>query len=49
MLVCVAMMASLGIGNWVRLIVWLALGLAIYFGYSRHHSRLVTDPESNHR
>ena len=35
-----AMMYSLGIENWLRLIVWLAIGQAIYFGYSRFHSRL---------
>lgn len=28
--------------TWIRFFVWLALGLAIYFLYSRHHSRLVT-------
>jgi APA family basic amino acid/polyamine antiporter len=26
--------------NWLRLFVWLVIGLMIYFGYSRHHSRL---------
>jgi len=26
--------------NWLRLIVWLAIGLVVYFGYSRHHSRV---------
>jgi len=45
-LVCLAMMASLDIDTWIRLVVWLAIGLAIYFGWSRHHSRLVTDPEA---
>ena len=35
-----AMMLGLGWSNWARLIVWLAIGLAIYFGYSRHHSHL---------
>jgi APA family basic amino acid/polyamine antiporter len=39
-LTCMAMMASLGVDNWLRLIVWLAIGLCIYFGYSRHHSHL---------
>ena len=39
-LVCFAMMASLDIDTWIRLVVWLAIGLAIYFGYSRHHSHL---------
>jgi APA family basic amino acid/polyamine antiporter len=42
-LTCFAMMASLGIDNWLRLIIWLAIGLVIYFGYSRHHSHLRRD------
>jgi APA family basic amino acid/polyamine antiporter len=42
-LVCLAMMASLGVDNWLRLIIWLGIGLAIYFGYSRHHSHMRTD------
>jgi APA family basic amino acid/polyamine antiporter len=35
-----AMMYSLGWDNWIRLFVWLAIGQAIYFLYSRHHSHL---------
>ena len=38
--VCGAMIYGLGWTNWMRLIVWLAIGLVIYFGYSRSHSRL---------
>ncbi len=38
--VCFAMMASLGVDNWLRLVVWLVIGLTIYFTYSRHHSHL---------
>jgi APA family basic amino acid/polyamine antiporter len=34
------LMFGLGWENWLRLIVWLAIGLAIYFGYSRKHSLL---------
>lgn len=34
------MMTYLGWENWLRLFVWLVVGLAVYFGYSRHHSRL---------
>ncbi len=34
------MMLALGWENWTRLFVWLAVGLVIYFGYSRHHSAL---------
>jgi APA family basic amino acid/polyamine antiporter len=47
-LVCFAMMASLDVVTWIRLVVWLIIGMGIYFGYSRHHSHLVTDPEANH-
>ncbi len=36
---CLAMMGSLGVANWVRLFVWMAIGLAIYFGYGRYHAR----------
>jgi len=39
-LVCLAMMVSLSVETWIRLVVWLAIGLAIFFGYSRHHSHL---------
>jgi APA family basic amino acid/polyamine antiporter len=38
--VCLVMMASLPWETWLRLIVWLALGMAIYFGYGRKHSKL---------
>ena len=34
------MMYKLGWVNWARLIVWLIIGLVVYFGYSRHHSRV---------
>jgi len=34
------MMYKLGWINWARLLIWLAIGLVIYFMYSRHHSRL---------
>jgi APA family basic amino acid/polyamine antiporter len=34
------LMFSLPAENWVRLGIWLALGLIIYFAYSRHHSVL---------
>ena len=40
-LVCGAMMLSLGWVNWLRLGVWMAIGLLIYFAYSRRHSRLI--------
>src|SRR5437870_5882888 len=34
------MMVSLPRDTWLRLIVWLVIGMAIYFGYGRHHSRV---------
>jgi APA family basic amino acid/polyamine antiporter len=39
-LVCFAMMYSLNIETWYRLVIWLAIGLAIYFGYGIKHSHL---------
>ncbi len=38
--ISLALMASLPWSTWLRLIIWLIVGMAIYFGYSRHHSRL---------
>src|SRR5712664_4264865 len=34
------MMYKLGWVNWLRLFVWLGIGLVIYFTYSRYHSRI---------
>jgi APA family basic amino acid/polyamine antiporter len=41
-IVCSAMIYGLGWTNWMRLLVWLVIGLTIYFGYGRKHSRLNT-------
>ncbi|HXG53637.1 MAG TPA: amino acid permease [candidate division Zixibacteria bacterium] len=37
---CLLLMFSLPGENWLRLFVWLLLGLGVYFGYGRHHSVL---------
>ncbi len=39
-LVCFTMMAALPLDTWLRLIVWMVIGIVIYFLYSRHHSLL---------
>jgi APA family basic amino acid/polyamine antiporter len=37
---CLLLMFSLPSENWLRLLIWLAIGLTIYFGYGRKHSTL---------
>ena len=34
------LMAQLGVTNWMRFLLWLIIGLAIYFSYGRWHSRM---------
>jgi amino acid transporter len=34
------LMAQLGVTNWFRFLIWLAIGLVIYFSYGRRHSNL---------
>jgi basic amino acid/polyamine antiporter, APA family len=45
-LINVYMMINLGWVNWARLIIWLAIGLVVYFGYSRYHSRVQQNDRS---
>ncbi|HSB36102.1 MAG TPA: amino acid permease [Thermoanaerobaculia bacterium] len=37
---CLYLMANLGLPTWIRLFVWLCIGLVVFFGYSRRHSKL---------
>jgi basic amino acid/polyamine antiporter, APA family len=37
---CLVLMFSLPVENWVRLAVWLILGLVVYFAYGHRHSAL---------
>lgn len=39
-LVCLAMMISLPGDTWLRLIIWMAIGLVIYFGYGKKRSKV---------
>jgi len=41
-LTCIAMMVFLPWETWLRLAVWLLIGLAIYFGYGKKNSKLNT-------
>ena len=40
MLIPLLLMLSLPLSTWLRLILWLILGMMIYFSYGRKHSRL---------
>jgi APA family basic amino acid/polyamine antiporter len=37
---CLYLMRSLPADTWLRLVIWLAIGLAIYWSYGRRHSKL---------
>ena len=39
-LICFGMMAFLPADTWIRLLVWMGLGIVIYFLYGRKHSRV---------
>lgn len=37
---CFYLMTELGYTNWLRFLIWLVIGLVIYFFYSKQHSKL---------
>lgn len=43
LLSCLYLMTELGYTNWLRFLIWLAIGLVIYFTYSYRKSKLNTD------
>jgi basic amino acid/polyamine antiporter, APA family len=45
-LLCFLLMGFLTLGTWVRFFVWMAVGLVVYFAYSRSHSRLARGESS---
>ena len=42
---CVYLILNLSVETWIRFVIWMVLGFAIYFLYSRTHSRLATGDE----
>ncbi len=42
-LLCLFVMGFLTIGTWLRFLIWMGIGIIIYFAYSRSHSRLGRD------
>ena len=45
LLSCAYLMTELGYTNWLRFLIWLGLGLVIYFGYSYKNSKLNQEQE----
>ncbi|HTF90396.1 MAG TPA: amino acid permease [Planctomycetota bacterium] len=45
-LACFALIMGLERSNWMRLLIWLAIGLVIYFAYGIRHSRLAARERS---
>lgn len=43
LLSCLYMMSEIPLQNWIYFFIWLLIGLVIYFGYSRKHSKLNPD------
>jgi basic amino acid/polyamine antiporter, APA family len=43
MLICLAQMAALPVDTWLRLIIWMAIGMAIYFLYGKRKSKIFLD------
>lgn len=41
---CILLMSNLAVETWLRFLIWLVVGLVIYFAYSRTHARLA-DPK----
>ncbi|MGB4774283.1 MAG: amino acid permease [Daejeonella sp.] len=49
LLSCLYLMTELGYTNWLRFLIWLAIGLVIYFSYGYHKSRLNNNEKTDHK
>lgn len=47
LLSCLYMMSQVELRNWIAFVIWLAVGLVIYFLYSKRHSKLNTVIETS--
>ena len=45
---CLGLMAGLPGDTWLRLIIWLVIGLVVYFAYSKSHSHIGRGETSHH-
>jgi hypothetical protein len=45
---CLFLMVNLAALTWIAFVVWVGIGIVIYFAYSRHHSRLAHAPHGKH-
>lgn len=46
-IICGAMIYGLGWANWMRLLIWMAIGFIIYFSYGIHKSKLNIENKTN--
>lgn len=44
---CLYLLSTLGVVNWIRFIVWLLIGMLIYFGYGKQNSKLAKQNQQN--
>jgi basic amino acid/polyamine antiporter, APA family len=45
---CFGLMAGLPLDTWIRLLIWLAIGLAVYFMYGKSHSHIGRGTTGHH-
>jgi APA family basic amino acid/polyamine antiporter len=48
-LCCLTLMLSLPSSNWVRLVIWFAIGMAIYYGYGKKSAEMMRRREEESR